>query len=437
MRRTNHHWVELHARSRALLVGVLLALASACANLEFTLPSFAAGEGAVPAGYEGVDALLRDAVSEGRAAGISALVLREGSIDYLQVHGELTLGSGRPLRTDSICRVYSMTKALTSVAVMMLWEEGRIGLDDPVESYLPEWGEVEVGRYQLSGFSVVPRERSITIRDLLRHTSGIPYHSWMPAPYPELYRKEFGEGAMVFGPEQATSLADFSERLARLPLVHQPGFMWTYGASTDVLGRVIEVVSGQPFDEFLSERLLAPLEMVDTAFWVPEEKWGRFSALHNTKDGGRVSEVDEGGWASYRKAPASPSGGGGLVSTLQDYAIFLQMLVEGGEWRGRRYLRESTMNLMTDPSSAQGGPHPLFNDWGLGFEVISEKNEEKGWGLEGAYSWSGVARTHFLVDPEHELVLLLYQQTQPFEVGMRNEVFAEMHRALGLAPEGR
>jgi len=435
MRNRNHLFPEIPAPSRALLVGALLTLASACASPELALPSFAAGEGEVPAGYEDVDALLRSAVLEGRAAGLSALVLHEGSVDYLQVHGELELGSGRALRTDSICRVYSMTKALTSVAAMMLWEEGRLGLDDSVGSYLPEWAEVNVGRYGLSGFSVVPAERAITIRELLRHTSGIPYHTWLPAPYPKLYREEFGEGPMVFGPEQAISLAEFSERLATLPVAHQPGFMWTYGAGTDVLGRVIEVVSDQPFDEFLSERLLAPLGMVDTGFWVPEEKWGRFSAAHVVNEEGRVSGVDGDGWEPYRQSPSNPSGGGGLVSTLQDYAIFLQMLLDGGEWKGRRYLSKSTVELMTDPSSAQGGPHPFFNYFGLGFEIISAKNAEKGWGLEGAYGWSGVARTHFLVDPEHEVVLLLYQQTHPFEVGLRNEVFAEMHRAMGLAVE--
>jgi CubicO group peptidase (beta-lactamase class C family) len=393
------------------------------------VPNWDAGEGWVPAKYAEVDALLEAAVAEGRAAGVSVLVVKEGSVDFVRAYGEAELGSGRALRTDSIVRIHSMTKAVTSVAAMMLWEEGRLRLDDPVERYLPEWAAAEVGQYSLLGHRVVRLERTMTIRDLLRHTSGIPYHGWLPAPYPELLAAEFPVD------DKPESLAEFSERLARVPLLHQPGVMWTYGAGTDVLGRVIEVASGVAFEEFLEERILAPLGMVDTGFYVPEEKWGRFVAEHSVGEDGLVDGVREGSWDRYRVAPLSPSGGGGLVSTLEDYAVFLQMLLEGGEWEGVRYLRESTVARMTSPASAAGAPHPPFNLFGLGFEIIAEENESSGWGRAGAYSWSGMARTHFLVDPARKLVLLLFQQTVPFDVGSRNEIFGALHRANGWAVE--
>jgi CubicO group peptidase (beta-lactamase class C family) len=402
-------------------------LASACVSAHGVL-SIADGEGCVPARFQEVDALLKEAVADGDSAGLALLVVRRGDVEFLQVHGEAELGTGRPLRTDSIFRVYSMTKAMTSVAAMMLWEEGKIRLDDPVSDYLPEWGQPVVGKYTLTGHKVVPAERAMTIRDLLRHTSGIPYYGWLLPPYPDLYEAEMNADG---GPK---SLADFSRRLSKVPLVHQPQAMWTYGAGTDVLGLVVEVVSGQPFEEFLEERLITPLGMVDTGFFVEEEGWSRFAALHEVDEEGKVSGVDESGWAAYRGPPSYPSGGGGLVSTLSDYLIFLQMLLEGGEWKGRRYLNERTVELMTSPSSAAGAPHPVFNSFGLGFEVIAERNEHKGWAMEGAYGWSGIARTHYMVDPERGLILLLFQQVLPFDVGLRNEVFEAVHKALSIFP---
>ena len=418
-------------RSRLLSfagVSPLLLLASACVSASHGISSFAAGEGRVPARFQEVDELLKGAVADGDSAGLALLVVRRGNVEFLQVHGEAELGTGRPLRTDSIFRVYSMTKAMTSVAAMMLWEDGKLRLDDPVAAYLPEWREPVVGKYTLTGHKIVPAERTMTIRDLLRHTSGIPYYDWLLPPYPELYEAEMNHDG---GPK---SLADFSRRLSKVPLVHQPQAMWTYGAGTDVLGLVVEVVSGQPFEEFLKERLITPLGMVDTGFFVEEEDWSRFAALHEVDEEGKVSGVDESGWASYRGPPSYPSGGGGLVSTMSDYLMFLQMLLDGGEWKGRRYLRERTVRLMTSPSSAAGAPHPVFNPFGLGFEVIAERNEHKGWAMEGAYGWSGVARTHYVVDPERDLILLLYQQVMPFDVGLRNEVFEAVHRALSIYP---
>jgi len=413
---------------RGFLGPAILALATSCVSATHAQPVIGSGEGYVPVHFQGVDEILRNAVADGESAGVALLVFRDGVVEFLQAHGEAEIGSQRPLRTDAIFRIYSMTKAMTSVAAMMLWEEGKIRLDDPVHAYLPEWRSLRVGRYSLSGHQVVPAESAVTVRDLLRHTSGIPYHDWLPEPYPSLYREQFPES------DVPTSLAEFSLRLSKVPLLHQPGLMWTYGASTDVLGRVIEVSSGMAFEEFLYERLIRPLGMSDTDFWVSKEGWDRFAALHLTDGQGLVSGVDEGGWIAYQSRPPYPSGGGGLVSTLDDYLTFLRMLLNGGEWEGSRYLHESTVHLMTSPSSAEGAPHPFFNSWGLGFEIISEENEFKGWGMEGAYSWSGIARTHFLVDPARKIIMLLFQQVMPFNVKLRNEVFGGAHRALGIHP---
>jgi CubicO group peptidase (beta-lactamase class C family) len=213
--------------------------------------------------------------------------------------------------------------------------------------------------------------------------------------------------------------------------------MWTYGAGTDVLGLVIEVASGQPFEEFLDERLITPLGMVDTGFFIDEDELPRLAALHEVDDEGKVSGVDQSGWDPYLAAPSYPSGGGGLVSTMADYLSFLQMLLDGGEWKGVRYLQERTVRLMTSPASAAGAPQPFFNSFGLGFEIMDLENEDKGWAREGAYGWSGVARTHFLVDPERELILILCQQVLPFDVGLRNDVFEAVHRALRLTPPSK
>ena len=319
-----------------------------------------------------------------------------------------------------------MTKAVTSTLAMMLWDEGRLRLDDPVSSYLPEWARPTVALITDGELERRASTRTMTVRHLLRHTSGIPYAHAAPAPYGDLYDEVVGAGS--------SSLAEYSERLSRLPLLHDPGARWTYGASTDVLARVVEVAAAMPFEEFLHERLIDPLGMVDTGFWVSDEDWSRFVGAHRVDESGAVDSVIEAEWGRYRAPPTHPMGGHGLVSTLSDYHSFLQMLLSGGQLRGSRYLRDSTVALMCSPLSADGGPHPEFNSFGLGFEIANDDDELDGWAMSGAYGWSGAARTYYLVDPRNRLVILLFSQTRPFEITLRQDVFRAVHAALGLAP---
>lgn len=409
-------------RAKALLVVFLVITVSSCLCPESAGQSFVGPK--VSKRFERVDELLLSAIEDHRAAGAALLVSKDGELCYLRSHGELVLGQGEPLRHDSIFRIHSMTKAMTSTVALMLWEEGRLRLDEPVASYLPEWGTPTVAENMDAGLHLRPSARMMTVRHLLRHTSGIPYSNAAPSFYGDLYDEVMGAGT--------SSLAEYSERLSRLPLLHDPDARWTYGASTDVLARVVEVAAAIPFEELLRERLIEPLGMVDTGYWVSGEDWHRFVAAHRVDEAGAVEGVIEAAWERYRAPPTHPMGGHGLVSTLPDYHSFLQMLLSGGQFEGRRYLRESTVALMCSPLSAGGGPHPEFNSFGLGFEIANEDDELDGWAMSGAYGWSGAARTYYLVDPNNHLVILLFSQTRPFEITLRQDVFRAVHAALGL-----
>ena len=409
-------------RAKAVLGALLVAAASSCKCSESADEPFDGLK--VSKRFERVDELLLSVIEDRRAAGAALLVSKDGEIRYWRSHGELVLGQGESLRHDSIFRIHSMTKAMTSTLAMMLWEEGRLRLDESVASYLPEWGTPTVAEITDAGLQLRPSARTMTVRHLLRHTSGIPYADAAPSPYEDLYDEVMGSGPR--------SLAEYSKRLSRLPLLHDPDARWTYGASTDVLARVIEVAAAIPFEEFLRERLIDPLGMVDTGYWVSDEDWPRFVAAHRVDEAGAVDGVIEAEWERYRAPPTHPMGGHGLVSTLSDYHSFLQMLLSGGQFEGRRYLCESSVALMCNPLSAGGGPHPEFNPFGLGFEIANDDDELDGWAMSGAYGWSGAARTYYLVDPDSQLVILLFSQTRPFEITLRQDVFRAVHAALGL-----
>jgi CubicO group peptidase (beta-lactamase class C family) len=386
-------------------------------------PPAVAGKNTQLADLAGVSAVVRSAVENGVVAGAVVHVSRAGHPVLVEACGQAD--RDRPMAIDAIFRIASMTKPITSVAVMMLVEAGKIGLDDPLSRYVPEFAELRVVGSK-AGETVAP-ERALTIRDLLSHVSGIPYSFNAP----EALKAHFREAGLADGLNRRDApLVDNIRKLARIPLVHQPGAAFTYGMNTDVLGRVVEVVSKQPFDQFLAERIFVPLRMTDTAFSVPKEKHSRLAAIYRsvanatrgTAKPGRIEKVERdpetAGDVTYSAGRVSTppmylSGGAGLVSTAADYARFLTMLLRGGELDGHRLLRSDSIRAMTtNQIGTLGCAYPIHGDkFGLGFGVTTKAG---GPPSVGSYSWGGIYHTFFWVDPEKQLVAVLMTQLFPW-----------------------
>ena len=356
-------------------------------------------------------------VDEGRVSGIVTMVARRGRLVHWNAVGASEIESGDSLEINDIFRIYSMTKPVTSVAVMMLAEEGKLAIEDPVSRYLPAFADVQV--YTEDG-TVAPR-RAMTVQDLLRHTSGLGYGSPLGrTPVDAMY-----DEAGVF----SSDLATLVERVAALPLIDHPGGRWNYSVSTDVLARLVEVVSGQPFDEFLSERIFVPLDMTDTGFFVPPDKLERFTAVYTGGGGGRLRVMDPVIGTSYGSKPALLSGGGGLVSTAADYVRFAQMILNGGELQGTRLLQAETVELMRSNHLADelipigfGRPNEGYG-FGLGFSVLVDEDASPVPDNDGVFRWLGIASTYFWIDPEAELIGLV--MTQLFPAGLGGAMEAE------------
>jgi CubicO group peptidase (beta-lactamase class C family) len=356
------------------------------------------------AGLNRLSSVLRSEVERKRVPGAVALIARRGQIGYFESFGERDPASGAPMAKDSIFRIYSMTKPIVSVAAMMLWEEGRFLLNDPVAKYLPDLKELKVAVVQ--GAQIVervPAERLITIQDLLRHTSGLTYEFRGSGPVHKMYT-----AARIYSRDQSN--ADQVAALGKLPLLNQPGTKWEYSRSTDIVGRLIEVLSGVSLGEFLQNRLLAPLGMVDTAFHVPAQHHARLAEAfaQDPDSGGTVQLV------KVRDAPKFESGGGGLVSTAADYARFLQMLLNRGRLDGVRFLSRKTIELMTADhlGPITGAPDLLLPGYGfgLGFAVRLVPGIAHVPGSVGQYFWGGLAGTTFWVDPAEELFAIMLIQ---------------------------
>ncbi len=341
---------------------------------------------------EVIDDNLRADIKNGSISGATLSVMRQGKLAYHKAFG--TRGKGAapgPLKTDDIFRIYSMTKPITSVGIMMLIEQGKISLNDPVAKFIPAFADTKVMEL---GELYTP-DNPITIADLLRHTSGIVYGFFGDTEVRAEYQK-----VDLYDVNQTT--AEMVGKLASLPLEHQPGDAWEYSHSTDVLGRVIEVVSKKRLDQFLEEEILNPLGMKDTAFFVAEEKEGR------------IVEPEFQGLSDPRKEPNLHSGGGGLMSTADDYLIFASMMLNGGLYNGKRFLKEETVTLMTQDQleNARPGNYDLLTDengFGYGFSV---RLEDQGFaaGSKGSYWWGGYAGTYFWIDPAEDLIIVFMIQ---------------------------
>jgi CubicO group peptidase (beta-lactamase class C family) len=365
--------------------------------------------------------VLRGEIERGRVPGAVALIARRGRLAYFESFGKRDPVAGAPMAKDTIFRIYSMTKPIASVAAMMLWEEGRFLLNEPIAKYLPELGNRQVAVEHGSEIELVPAVRDITIQDLLRHTSGLTYEFRGTRPVQKMYM-----AAKIYRREQST--AEQVATLGTMPLLHQPGSRWEYSRSTDVIGRLVEVLSGLSFGEFLRQRIFAPLGMVDTAFHVPERLHSRLAAAfpRDPDTGAAVQLID------VDTPPKFESGGGGLVSTAADYARFLQMLLNNGTLDGQRLISRKTLELMTADhlGTIPGSPDLLLPGYGfgLGFAIRLHAGIAHVPGSVGQYFWGGMAGTTFWVDPAEQLfALMLIQapgQREHFRLLFRDLVYA-------------
>jgi CubicO group peptidase (beta-lactamase class C family) len=355
------------------------------------------------AGLARLGRVLQGEVERGLVPGAVVLIARRGQLGYFESFGQRDPASGAPMSNDSIFRIYSMTKPIVSVAAMMLWEEGRFLLNDPIAKFLPELGNVRVAVVQGADITQVNAERPITIQDLLRHTSGLTYEFRGSGPVHKMYT-----AARIYSRDQTN--ADQVAALSKLPLLHQPGTKWEYSRSTDVVGRLVEVLSGVSLGQFLQQRLFAPLGMPDTAFHVPVPLQARLAEAF-AKDPETGSGVQ---LINVKSAPKFESGGGGLVSTAADYARFLQMLLNRGSLDGVRYLSRKTIELMTSDhlGSITGAPDLLLPGYGfgLGVAVRLQPGIAHVPGSVGQYFWGGLAGTTFWVDPAEQLFAIMMIQ---------------------------
>ena len=356
-----------------------------------------------------------------RVPGAIALVLRDGKVVFRRSFGVDNMFTQSPLRTDAIVRIASQTKAITSIGLMLLYDEGKFQLDDPISKYLPAFKNPKVlasFNPQDSSYTTVPAKSEITIRQLFTHTSGISYPVIGTKEARAIYAKAHIPSGIG---TPAGVLAKSMDALGPLPLMHQPGERFTYGLSVDVLGRLTEVLSGQPLDKYLRTRLFEPLGMKDTWFYLPADKKGRLAELHTENTAHQTVDMEphDGMFPNYPKASDGTyfSGGAGLSSTIDDYARFLQLLLDNGRYNGRQLLKPATVALITQ--NQMGDVNQGGNKFGLGFSIVSAQNAAKQpAGLsEGSYEWGGIFGTAYWVDPKQKLVGLIYTQKYPNSTG--------------------
>ena len=354
-----------------------------------------------------IDKLLEEHVKSQSIPGAVALIIRNGKIAYYKAFGYSDIEKRSSLKKDDIFRIASQSKAITSLAVMMLWEEGRFLLDDPVSKYIPEFRNPKVLKSfnkNDSTFTTEPATREITIRHLLTHSSGVDYAVIGTPEFKAIYAKA---GIPSGIGNDRDVLADKMKLLGTMPLKHQPGERWTYGLNTDVLGYLVEIWSGMTFDQFLKSRIFDPLGMKDTYFYLPKNKHDRLVSLHGNKDG-KAFKLKSGAYdamaADYPKLEGTYfSGGAGLSSTVEDYAKFLQLFLNKGEFNGVRLLSRKTVELMLVDQLPD-----LENEFGLAFGLETEKNDYRSPVSQGSFSWGGAFSTQYWADPKENLIGVLY-----------------------------
>jgi CubicO group peptidase (beta-lactamase class C family) len=428
----------LRRRARAFTAALaLVALASPLAAQPSRVPAGRASNGFSAERLARVDRFLQQYVDSNRIGGAVALVLRDGQAVYQKSVGWIDRESRRPMTTEAMFRIASQSKAITSTAILMLVEEGKIALGDPVSRFIPAYARTTVASRADSGRTVVPAQRQITIQDLLTHTAGISYggERWIAEQYAA---KGLGPAAGNgwYTADKTEPVCETMERLATLPFVSQPGEAYVYGYNTDILGCVVERASGLSLGEFIRTRITGPLGMTDTYFFVPAAKAPRLVTLYMNDSTGRIARAPEGsrGQGHYVAGPRrSFSGGAGIVSTARDYARFLQMMLNRGEIDGVRILSPRSVDLMT---SNQTGT--LFSQngrgFGLGFEIV-ERVGAYGYYSVGSFGWGGAYGSNYMVDPVERLVVVFMINQMPNRSDVASKFPTLVYQALtDLAP---
>lgn len=372
-----------------------------------------------------IDDMLQGAVKDQLIPGAAAIIIRDGKIIYYKAFGYSDIEKKSPLRRDDIFRIASQTKAITSLAVMMLWEEGKFLLDDRVSKYIPEFKNPQILKTfnpKDSTYTTEPATREITVRQLLTHSSGIGYAVIGRNDFQAIYAKA---GIPSGIGNDRDLIGDKMKRLGPLPLAHEPGERWTYGLNTDLLGYLVEIWSGMPFDQFLKTRIFDPLGIKDTYFYLPKNKHSRLVALHGDRDG-KVYKLKSPAYdaidVDYPKLNGTYfSGGAGLSSTVEDYAKFLQMFLNGGEFNGTRLLSRKTVELILTDHLPD-----LTNEFGLGFALETAKNDHRSPTSLGTFSWGGAFSTQYWADPKERVIGVSY--TNIYD--SRNESIHEKFRVL-------
>jgi len=399
---------------------------------------------------------LNQQVESERLAGASVMICRNGRIGYLESAGQSDLENGKPFDASTIVRIFSMTKPITSVAAMMLYEEGRYQLDDPVAKYLPEFTDTKVWKGEGSLENVEDQTRPMLVKHLFMHTSGLTY-GFMNA---NVVDQEHRNQKIEF-PGTAGTLEELVKRLAGIPLIAQPGTQWNYSVSTDVLGRLVEVWSGLSLEAFFKERILEPLGMHDTGFSVAEGNKDRFASLYSPLSGADMSNVgkksvsdsrqmkpglklqEPAATSRYLKPTKLFSGGGGLTGTIGDYARFCQMLLNGGELDGERLLSPITVNYMRsnqlpDNADMAAMGQPVWSEtsydgigFGLGFAVVIDPRKASIITSVGEHHWGGAASTFFWIDPQEDLFVVFFTQLMPSSTyPIRRELRTRVYQAI-------
>jgi len=361
---------------------------------------------------ERMKTVMQTYVERGQFAGVLTLIARQGQVAHLETFGWQELETRRPVTEDTIFRIYSMSKPITSAAAMMLCERGKLRLWDPVSRYIPEFKDMQVMACRPDGgYDLVPARREVTVHDLMTHSGGLSYggdeHSVLDKLYRDTLRRIDRKGDTLEKWMQAFVRA-------RLPLAFQPGTDFRYSFSIDVLGYIVQLASGKPFDAFLKEHIFDPLDMPDTAFWVPPEKMDRFAVTYGPAQGGGLKVVDPLG-GDITNPNVAPFGGGGLVSTAPDYFRFGQMLLNGGELEGVRLLGRKTVEWMLQNHLPEG-VHPMgehCNGFGLGGAVLLHPGLSHRPGSAGKFGWGGAANTEWWIDPAEQLNCIIMLQYMP------------------------
>ena len=394
--------------TRSMLIVTLLCLVLSCIGYAEEL-SFASPKdvGMSAEKLAGVKTVVQGLVDDKKVAGATVVVARKGKIAFFETFGMMDIEAKRPMANDTILRFYSMSKPITSVALMMLYEEGKIELDDPVSKHIPQFRELKV--YSESGNEAL--NRPMSVRDLLRHTSGLTYGFFGITAVDKMYIEKG-----VF--DWQSNLEDKVSKLSEIPLLYQPGTKWHYSVSTDIVGYLVEKVSGQPLDRFFKERIFKPLDMKDTDFYVPTEKVDRLAVCYGPNIMGMLLVTDSAANSRYLTKPTMLSGGGGLVSTAPDYLRFCQMLLNKGQLDGKRLLSVKTVEMMTSNQLPEGVSREDSGGFGLGFSVRTEDGKFP----KGEYGWGGMASTHFWISPKHDLIVIALSQRMPYSGQLENIV---------------